>query len=255
MGTYTDLGLRWLGCGWRFFKRHPRLLGGMGIVSATIVVALSLIPLLGGSLIAFVAPILLASFYLVIDRLSASNLSAPVLPLSAALRQSARELFCVFREENRILPMVTVSLYGMIVSLLTHAFVWLIAGSAWAKPWTSLGLVPLLSVGAALLLALTLYFVLALSIVYALPRTFLRGKPLFPEIGRSLRAGKRYLFALSTVLGVLLLPIVVGAAMSLISLGVAYAAMLVLNTLVLPLVACSLYCSYRTIFQSPPVRR
>jgi len=147
--------------------------------------------------------------------------------------------------------MVIVSLYCMIVSLLANTFVWLIAGGAWAKPLTALSITGVIAVCAAVLVALVFYFVIALSIVYALPRAFLRGKPLFPEVGRSLRAGMHYRFALLTVLAVLFGPVVLAAIVSLNSIWLAYLALSLANTLVLPLVACSLYCSYRTIFPPP----
>lgn len=249
---HTKLGSRWLGCGWRLFLRNPWLLGGMGLCCAVVVSGLALIPLLGGSLIALLAPIVLASYYLVIDRVSRSSVPLPANLRLAAIKQSVRELFGVFHDEKRIVPMLVVSLYSMVASLLTNTFVWLVAGSAWTKPLASLNIAGLLAVCAAIFVALIVYFWLAISFVYALPRAFLRGKPLFPEIGRSVKVGAHYLFALLTVLGVLLAPILVGMTISLASVRLAYAAVLLANVVVLPLVACGLYCSYRSIFQPQP---
>jgi len=249
---HAELGFRWLGCGWRILRRNPWSFGGMGLCVAVIVSVLALIPLIGGSLIAAAAPIVLASYFITIDRVSKSNVPLPSKLRLAAMKQSPRELLNVFRDEKRIIPMVIVSLYCMVVSLLTNTFVWLIAGSAWTKPVASLGLPALLGVLTAIVFALAVYFLLAISVIYALPRTFLRGKPLFPEIARSLKAGLHYLFALLTVCGVLLVPTLIGIAASPASLWISYALALVSNAVVLPLVAASLYCSYRTIFPSPP---
>jgi len=249
---HAALGFRWLGCGGRLLWRNPWLFCGMGLCAAVIVSVLALIPLIGGSLIACVAPIMLASYYLTIDRVSKSSVPLPPRLRVAAMKQSPRELFSVFRDEKRIIPMVIVSLYCMVMSLVTNTFVWLIAGSAWTKPLASLGLAALLGVLAAIVFALAAYFLLAISVIYALPRAFLRGKPLFPEIPRSLKAGLHYLVALLTVLGVLLVPTLIGIVAARASLWLSYALPMLSNAVVLPLVFASLYCSYRTIFPSTP---
>lgn len=246
---HAALGVSWLACGWRLFRRNPWLLGGMGLSASALVTALWAIPLLGGPLIALLAPMALASFYLAIDRVSKVTMPLPAVLRLSALRQSPRELFGVFRDERRVMPTMVVSLYSVFVSVLANMLVWMVAGSAWVKPWSDLGVVGLLAVFAALTVALIVYFLLAVSLVYALPRTFLRDKPLVPEMWRSIRTGLHYLFALLTVLGVLLLPPLVGGIASLSSLSLAYVVALLANAVALPLVACGLYCSYRTVFQ------
>lgn len=249
---HTRLGWQWLMGGWRLLLRDPWLLMGMGLCSALLVTVLSLIPLLGGSLIAFIAPMVLASLYLAIDRLSRLNMPLPVNLRRAAMKQSPRELFLVFADERRVVPIVIVSLYSMVVSLVTNSFLWLIAGSAWTKPLSALSAPGVASVLVAMVVSLILYFFLAISIVYALPRTFLRGKPLFPEMARSVRAGWHYVFALATVLGVLLVPALIGTIISGRSAWVASIVMLFVNTVAVPWVACSLYCSYRMLYQPRP---
>jgi hypothetical protein len=244
------LGTQWLSCGWRLFLRNPWLLGGMGLCGSVLVAALWAIPLLGGPLIALLAPIVLASYYLAIDRVSKLSMPLPAILRRAAMLQSPRELFGVFRDERRIVPIAVVSLYCIFVSLLTNMLLWLVAGSSWTKSWTSLGALGWLAILAALLLALVLYFFLAASLVYALPRTFLRDKPLFPEIVRSVRAGMHYVFALSTLLALLLVPLLVAGVMSHSAWWMGYFVALLGNAVALPLVACALYCSYRTVFQS-----
>jgi len=251
---HAALGRRWLACGWRLLRRNPWLLGGMGACAALLLVALSAIPLLGGPLIALTAPAFLASFMLAIDRVGKLNMPLPKVLRRAALRESPRALFTVFRHERRLLPITVVSLASMAVSLLTNMLVWLIAGSAWSRSWASLDARGMLAVAAAVLIALTVYFLLAAALVYALPRTFLRDKPLVPEIVRSLKAGLHYATALAVVLGIVPLIMLVAVALSPLSLLVAYVVALVLYASALPLVACALYCSYRSVYQPrPPV--
>lgn len=246
---HVQLGVRWLTCGQRLFARNPWLLGGMGLTTSVLITLLWALPLLGGPLIALMAPILLGSFSLAIERISKLNMPLPAVLRRAAFKQSPRELLLVFRDERRILPIAVVCLVSMFVSVLTNMTVWLIAGSAWTQSWISLGVSGWLSVIGAIVFALAVYFLLAAAMVYALPRTFLRDKALVPEVVRSLKASVHYVFALITVFAVLLLPLALGAVASLASPWLAYALALLVNALTLPLVACALFCSYLAVFQ------
>lgn len=248
----TRIGASWIACGWRLFRRNPWLLGGMGACASLLLMLLWAIPFMGAPLVALLAPTLLASFYLAIDRVSQLSHALPAILRVPAIKQSPRELFRVFYDERRIVPMVVVSLYSVFLGLVVSITVRLIAGADWNTSFTDLSARGWLSVSAAMALALALYFLLAASLVYALPRTFLRGKPLFPEMQRSIRAGVHYLSALAVVLGALLLPIVVGALTSLVSVWIAYVAAFVTGALALPLTACGLYCSYRTVYRPKP---
>jgi hypothetical protein len=245
---HTELGFRWLTCGWRLFLRNPWLLGGMGFCAAALISALALIPFLGGLLIALVAALLLASAYLAIDNVSRQKMSLPASLRLVAVKQSPRELISVFRNEQRVFPTVVTGLYSMVAALLIGVLVRLMAGSAWAKDWTSLGFVALSGVLAAWLLALCIYFLLAWSLIYALPLAFLQQEPLVPAIGRSFKTAARHAFGLSVVLGFLLVPILVGAIASLVSAWAAHALAFLVGAVVLPITAASLYCSYRTVF-------
>jgi hypothetical protein len=251
---HAALGARWLACGARLLRFNPWLLGGMGACAALLLAALWAIPLLGGPLIALLAPVFLASFLLAIERIDKLNMPLPPVLRRAALRESPRQLFAVLRHERRVLPIAAVSLACMASVLLTNMLVWLIAGAAWVRPWLALDARGLLAIAAALLLALVLYFLLAAAIVYALPRTFLRDKPLVPEVVRSFKAGVHYAMALATVLAPLVLVLPVSLALAPLSGAAAYAAAIVLYAPVLPLVACALYCSYRHVYRPrPPV--
>lgn len=248
----TRIGASWIACGWRLFLRNPWLLGGMGACASLLLMLLWTIPVMGAPLVALLAPTILASFYLAIDRVSQLSHGLPAILRVPALKQSPRELFRVFYDERRLLPMVVVSLYCVFLGLVVSIAVRSIAGADWNASWAGLSVRGGVSVSAAIALALVLYFLLAASLVYALPRTFLRGKPLFPEMLRSIRAGLHYLSALALVLGVLLLPIVVGALLLPVSVWIAYVMVFVTGALALPLTACGLYCSYRTVYRPKP---
>jgi hypothetical protein len=258
IARHTRLGIQWLRCGAQLFQRNPWLLGGMGACCAAAMTLLWAIPLLGGPLIALLAPIMLASLILAIERVSKLSMPLPAILRVAALKQSPQELLIVFRHERRIMPMLVVSLCSIFASLIINVLVLQIAGGAWVKPWHGLGVMSLLLVAAAILVALILYYLLAASMIYALPRTFLRDKPLFPEMARSFRAGLHYRFALLPLLALLVAPLLLGVLATPVSALLAYLAGLIAYAVLLPLVACSLFCSYRSLFPPPgaaPARR
>jgi len=245
----TNVGFRWLTCGRRLFMRNPALLGGMGACMALVITLLSLLPMVGGMFIAFAAPLLLASTYLTIDAVSREK--RPVVLHQKALRQSPRELLRVFRDEKRVIPIIVAGMFSMVTALIGRVLIQLIAGSAWTKEWTSLGVVASLELIAALLVACTLYFVVAWTLVYALPLSFLQRRPLFPAMRKSFKASMRLAFGMLVIMGFVLLPLVIAAFISIYSTSLAYLTAFLLGAAVLPLAATSLYCSYRTVFPEP----
>ncbi|MGA9033634.1 MAG: hypothetical protein WB402_14055, partial [Sulfuricaulis sp.] len=64
---HLRIGRRWLLNGWQLFMRNPWLLGGMGLTAAVVLGILELIPLLGGLLVALVAPVMLSSVFLSLE--------------------------------------------------------------------------------------------------------------------------------------------------------------------------------------------
>jgi hypothetical protein len=244
----TGLGFRWLTCGRRVFLRNPWLLGGMGLWIVLSIAALAWIPFVGSMVIAFLTPLFLGSVYLAIDAVTQQKMSRPVLLYKRAIKQSLPELGAVFRDERHVVPAVVAALYCVIGVLIANVLIQMVAGGHWAKEWGSLGAVPLAWVVAAVVLAFLVYFLLAWPLVYGLPLTFLRRQPLFPAMRRSLKASLRNALALSVIFLFLMLPIVVGALVSLVSVELGYVVGLLLGVAVLPMTMASLYCSYRTVF-------
>lgn len=251
---HLHIGLRWLIHGWQLLMRNPWSLGGMGFTTAVLVGALSLIPLLGGLLIALLAPILLASAYLVIDRVYRQKMILPASLRLPALKQSPQQLLAVLHDEARIFPIMVACLYSAAAVLLINLPVQLVTGEAWVANWSNLNRLSLLGVLAAALVAFVFYIVLAASLIYALPLTFLRDEPLIPSLLRSLKACRHFVFALLVLLGVLLAPLVLGAIASTLSLWISYWVGIVVGSVTLPLVTTSLYCSYRDIFAAKEAR-
>ena len=77
---------------------------------------------------------------------------------------------------------------------------------------------------------------------------FLRDEPLIPSIRRSVRASRHFLSALLVLLGLLLTPFLLSAIVSNFSLWISHLVFYGVGSVILPVVAASLYCSYRDIF-------
>jgi hypothetical protein len=245
---HLRIGRRWLIGGGRLFMHNPWLLGGMGFMTAILISAVALIPLLGALLVALLAPVLLGSAYLAIDGVYRQKMVLPASLRLPALKQSPRQLFVVFRDEARLVPTAVACIYSAAGMVLINLPLQLLPGDVWVANWSSLDRVSLLGVLAMALFALLLYIVLAASLIYALPLTFLRDEPLIPSLLRSLKASRHFVFALLLLLSVLLIPFLLGAAVSLFSLWAGYFAWLIASSIVLPAVVTSLYCSYQDIF-------
>jgi len=245
---HLRIGRRWLVNGWQLFMRNPWLFGGMGLTAAVVLGVLALIPLLGGLLIALAAPIMLASVYLSLETTYRQNMVLPAELRVPALKQAPRQLLDVLRNENRVLPAVTTSVLSITTVLLINLLVRLVVGEAWVANWSNLDHVTMFAMLAVALLTFVLYVLLAASLIYALPLTFLRDEPLVPSLRQSLKASRHFTVALLVLLGVLLIPFLLGMFAASLSLWAGFLLWLVVGSITLPVVSASLYCSYRDIF-------
>lgn len=248
ISKHFRIGRRWLTFGWQLFMRNPWSLGGMGFTTTVLVGVFSLIPLFGGLLVALLAPILLASAYLTIDGVYKQKIVLPASLRLTALKESPRQLIGVFRDATRIVPTAVACIYSATGMLLINLPAQFLTGGAWVANWSSLDRAALFGAVAATLLVFVLYVVLAASLIYALPLAFLRDEPLIPSLLRSLKASRHFVFALLVLLGVLLVPFCLDAIISKLSIWASKLAWLALGSVIFPVVAASLYCSYRDIF-------
>jgi hypothetical protein len=248
ISKHLRIGWRWLTGGWRLFMHNPWLLGGMGLTTAVLIAVLTLIPLLGGLLVALLAPIWLASAYLAIDGVRRQPMVLPASLRMPALKQSPWQLVGVFRNHAHVLPMAVACLFSAAAVLLTNLPLQVLAGNAWVADWSSLERVSQAGVLVAMALVFALYVVLAASLIYALPLTFLRDEPLIPSLRHSLRASRHFAVALLVLLGVLLTPFLLGAMVYLFSRWAGYLVSFIISSVIFPVIAASLYCSYRDIF-------
>lgn len=247
---HLRIGQRWLLNGWQLFMRNPWLLGGMGLTAAVVLAVLAQIPMIGGLLIALVAPIMLSSTYVSLDAIYRHNMVLPDELRLPALKQSPRQLLDIFRNEERVLPTATTCLLSVTSVLLIHLLARLVVGKAWVANWSNLDHLTLLGVLAVALLVFVLYVLLAALLIYALPLTFLRNEPLVPSLRQSLKASQHFTIPLLMLLGVLLIPLFLSVIAASLSPWASYLLWLVIGSITLPLVCASLYCSYRDIFSA-----
>ncbi len=242
------IGLRWLRCGWRLFARHLWVLGGMGFSAAVLISVLTLIPLLGNVIIALLAPILLGSTYLTIDRVARQKMTLPASLRLAALKRSPQELVGVLRSQNHLMSVLVLCVYSMAVALAISVTAQLVGGSAWVSRWTNLDFLALLGMSGTAVIVLVLYLLLAMSLIYALALSVLQNEALIPAVTQSFKLSARYPLAVVLLLGLLLAPFLLGSLLSPASILAAYLVWIVGGGLVLPIVATSFYCSFRTLF-------
>lgn len=250
--THTELGWRWIACGWRLFSRNPWLLGGMGACAVAALLALAAIPLIGSPLVGLLVPALLGSFYLAVDGVARHKAPLPPALRAAAIRQAPGELLNVVRVENGLMHVVLLGFYGLVVTVLADIVVWLAAGTAWVNRSLDLHISALPAVAGAGLILLAIYLALGASLVYTLPLVLLQNQPLSPAMRASLVRSGRYGAALLVILALPAAPLLLGALVSLYSPVIGYVAGFALGAAALPVAACAFYCSYRTVFPLPP---
>jgi hypothetical protein len=246
----VELGLRWLTCGTRLYRRNPWQLAVLGLIGAAATAALSAIPLIGALLAGFLFPAWLAVLYAALDATVQS--SRPLAP-AAAIRSAPAVLARVLGDEGRLLQIVVLSLGALAVVLIAAMLASVVAGGGW---WVSSapGLLLYARAGAAVVLAAAVCAVGAAGIAYALPLALLRRQALLDAVRASVRAALRHPWALAVLAGLALAPLVLAAALWSWSPVLARAGALAAAALVLPLVAAGLYCSYRTLFPLPAAR-
>lgn len=248
LNKQLKLGVRWLDCGWRLFKRNPWLLLGMALAALVIVILLQLIPFLGSLLVALLAPILMSSGVLAANDLSKQKMALPASLRMTAFTRSHRALLRPISDEKYTVTMLILAIYAVTMALLINIAVEVVTAGAWSWDLASVQGSDLLTALAGKSMACLLYLGLSMSLIYAVPLIVLREEPLVSALGLSLRKSARYIVSLAVILTVLVAPFLVGGLTSFFSVPSSYAVWLIGGALALPLFITSCYCSFRTVF-------
>ncbi len=243
----AKIGIRWLNCGWRLFRRNPWLLLGMGLTSMLVIVILVSIPFVGSLVIAFLAPILMSGAVLAADELSRQKMALPASLRAAAFMRSPKVLVSVVGKSEHVATVLVMGMYTLAVALAINIAAYAISGGAWVNNLLSLDTEMMLRVLGTWLVVLMLYLVLTMSLIYSIPLIFLQGTPIVPALARSLQAGWRHLAGLIVVVGVAFIPFALGVIASPFSTIAMYTIWFLGGAIALPLFITSSYCSYRTV--------
>lgn len=230
-------GLAWYLQGWRLFTRQPSLLLGMFYAFLVSLMALGLIPVLGGPAGTLLAPVLGAGLYHALDAI--------------ANGQEARFelLFSGFRKHFQPLMLLGLILLGfeivITLALLQTPAADLFAQAATGKINPAPDLLPLLWATPFLILLAVVF----MAYQFALPLVALNGMQPVAALKLSLSGGFLNWRAL-LVFGLVYL----GAVLLLALIGLISVWLLLAGTLavlfLMPVLTCTAYAAYRDIFQA-----
>lgn len=243
-----QIGMRWLGCGWRLYRRAPAHLAGFGLSAGLVAALASWVPIVGVLLLGALAPLFLGSACLVLDETARQGKISRGPRRIAALRAGARSLLRVGDKEARLIPLMLFGIYSLTVVLVATILLWLTAYGVALDRARFAASIDLLGAVFGALLALGVIVMLLASLVYALPLAFLRDEPVGTAVVRSFRAAMRHIYAVLVLLGLLALPAVLGALGAIHSPWAAYVVGILASPLALPWAAAAFYCSFRTLF-------
>lgn len=249
-----QIGMRWLGCGWRLYRRAPAHLAAFGTTAGLVAALASLVPIVGLLLLGGLAPLFLGSACLVLDETARQGKTSRGPRRIADLKAGARSLLRVFDKEARLIPLMLFGIYSLAVVLLVRILLWLTAYGVALDRARFAASIDLLGAVFGAFLALGVIVLLLASLVYALPLAFLRDVPVGTAIVLSSRAAIRHLYAVLMLFGLLALPAVLGALGAIHSPWAAYAAGIAASPLAFPWAAAALYCSFRTLFATEETR-
>ena len=236
-----QIGMRWLGCGWRLYRRAPAQLAAFGLTAGLAVVLASWVPIIGALLVGALAPVFLGSACLVLDETARQGKTSRGPRRSAVLKAGARSLLRVFDKEVRLIPLMLFGIYSLTVVLLAKILLWITVYRVTASTGLLGGVL-----GA--FLALGVIAMLLASLIYALPLAFLRNEPVGTAVVRGSRVAMRHIYAVLVLLGLLALPAALAALGAIHSPWAAYAVGILTGALAFPWATAALYCSFRTLF-------
>lgn len=224
-------GAEWISCGWKLFKSNIGLWLLISLAFLALNILLSLVPIIGPFVSTLLTPALVAGF------LHGASLVAKGESLQFA------DLFKAFRSE-RINGLLILGVAQFSLSILAGLILLSAMGpsvmeamrSGGASVSHSMGDVPLLGLLAtSLLLAL-----FSMAMLYAPALVYFHGVPATDALLTSFKASFTNIGALS-VFGLILFGLGILAAMT---FGLGF-------IVLLPVVMCAVYCSFREMFESP----
>lgn len=174
-------GMAWIRCGWRFFIKNPVLWLLMALFYLTAALVFVRVPFMGVLILVFLTPLLMAGTLITAEELNSKSGSKKDDrsrfkqslrdQFAESLSNAARGLFCIFTHDDKIFPILQISMIAVGLTLLVQFAVGMIAGAVLLDSVEigQIGAIQGLQVMAALLAAMALYFLLAVLFVFAIP--------------------------------------------------------------------------------------
>ncbi|MDH3687982.1 MAG: BPSS1780 family membrane protein [Gammaproteobacteria bacterium] len=224
-------GWGWYACGWRLFAKNPIIWIVLIVITGLITIALSLIPIVGPLAAGLIMPVLGGGLMLGAHRLDQGE------SLEIA------NLFQGFQDKTRFTPLITLGIIFLVAEIIIGLVgVGLVGGPmigqfmATQDPASvSFGIGSLFGIFVILVFAAAL----AMAFIYAVPLVMLQGGAPIAAIKSSFDGSLKNIAPLF-IFGILYIVFAIVAA---IPFGLGF-------LVLFPWATCSVYCSYKSIFQS-----
>lgn len=254
----TEQGIKFFSCGWRFCKKQ---LPVWVIASCVLVITawlLTRIPVAGTLVFVFILPIVGASALIQIQDSLSQNKPAtytgeldPKQQIQKKFSDAGNTLYSVFSDLDRAIAVIALSTLAVVAVLLINILEQVTAGPARLDSVSifNAGWVAALRFIGARLLSLVLYGGIITTLLYAIPLHFLNNEPIGDAVVHSIKAHLKNMTTMAIFLGITVSPFLVAAIVSSFVPYVGILLMVVFGILAFPIIACSIYCSYKLTFE------
>jgi len=254
--------LKWIGCGWRIWKKNLLFWWILGTLYVLFVFLVTRIPFLGTFVILLLAPTMTAGVLATVCRqlnpkgehtmrYLLKRAKSPQAKLAVLMGGPAKALFSGFTDEHRILPLMGMGLATAVLGVLIQIVSLNIGGAFFhtADTLAGVGFVQGLRMAAAYLVTFLMYLALVVVYIYLIALYVIDDRPLADAAGASIRACARNAVPCSVYAGVLVLPMLAAGLLLQVSLLAGLGAMLIVGGVVLPLLINSAYCTSRLMYR------
>ncbi len=254
--------LRWIGCGWRIWKKNLFFWWVAAFIYALLAFAVTRVPFLGAFVLLFVTPAMTASALSTVRqqvspdgqcsiRYLLKRARSPQGKLSVLLGRPAKALFGGFADENRVLPLMGIGLATAVLGVLVQILSINIAGPVyWTPPPveemnTNQGL----RLTLAYITTYTAYLVLIVFNIYFVAHYVLDQRPLTVAASASLRACFPNMLPCLVYAGALVIPLLLAGVAVEFSRLPGLVVFLLVGSVSIPLLINSAYCTSRLMYR------
>lgn len=254
--------LRWIGCGWRIWKKNLFFWWVVGIIYLLFAFTVTRIPLLGTFIVLLVTPAMAAGVLLTVCkqvspdgersiRYLLRRARSPQGKLAVLIGRPAKALFIGFADENRVLPLMGIGLATAVLGALIQILGLNIGGafSRTSDAVTQMSMVQGLRLGGAYLSTFASYLMLIVVYIYLIALYVIDDQPLIHAIRASIRACIHNAVPCLVYAGALVMPMLAAGLVLNVSLVAGLGSLLLVGSVALPLLINSAYCTSRLMYR------